>query len=350
MLSYQGNDNHNTNEACSSSTGSGLVGGVVDPSLDGGSFNPYKVTRSGLWTVPLNRPVPLRINHNSKAPSIASASKSSFWEPSATPLAQGVMLKQGPTMVMGSGSGSVTLYGKKERATRKKGKSVAAGDGKGKKESAPGVVPLLHLVPVKRLKGTLVSATSDPSTSSATCSSDENSSRRATPTTSISNSQRSEEAAATTPAAINQTKAINNKRLSGIPVFKRPSPLVATIASSLGATNSSSSSCSLSSYAVAGPSSSKVGGPGALIKSSTVLGVTTKISSAMVARGASAGGAMGNSNTAKRGSGETGGQGGGSSGSVASSVIKLKNKRSLKQPDALTALKRKKSRAKSVWH
>lgn len=180
---------------------------------------------------------------------------------------------QGPIKYVPSSSGGGTLYGKKERATRKKGKSESFA----KKESP---VPLLNLVPVKRHNADDLSAT--PSTSS----SDEG---RTTSST-------------TGKGATIPTKVMV-KRTSGIPVFKRPTPL-ATI-----------------SYAVPSTSKAAVGAP-----------IAPKIST-VSQRGAAIGSKI---------------VGVSEAASIGSTGLKIKTKRPLK-PDSLT-VKRKKSRAKSVWH
>lgn len=212
-------------------------------------------------------------------------------------------------------SGSGTIYGKKERATRKKDKTSKAPNFVLKKENP---VPLLNLVPVKRLKGALSSSTSGASDDisaipSTSCSSDEG----RTPTVTACSSQ-SDEASCSTSTLI-PTKVIMKQRASGIPVFKRPAAIV-TIAPTVAG-------CSSVSYTT--PGTSKIGG-----------GVgaqnTTKISTV--------GGGKGKKDV---GSGGMGTLGSGGSGGPAVGV-KLKTKRSLKS-DALT-VKRKKSRAKSVWH
>lgn len=183
---------------------------------------------------------------------------------------------QGPIKYVPSSSGSSgggTLYGKKERATRKKGKSESFA----KKESP---VPLLNLVPVKRHNADDLSAT--PSTSS---------------------SDEGRTTSSTTGKGATIPSKVMVKRTSGIPVFKRPTPL-ATI-----------------SYAVPSTSKAAVGAP-----------IAPKIST-VSQRGA----AIGNKIV-----------GVSEAASIGSTGLKIKTKRPLK-PDSLT-VKRKKSRAKSVWH
>lgn len=279
----------------------------------------FKENHSSLWSVPLNRAISL------KTPSLNTSNRGS--------LISARIREPGPSSSSSQvnsavGGGSGTLYGKKERAgTRKK---LLVDPSKVKKDSHP-VIPMLNLVPVKRLKGSGTSGTgltipddllSVPSTST---SSDEMS-RTPSSSSSCDNStalQSSEEALLTT---VHQTKVIN-KRLSGIPVFKRPTPLV-TIASTLDRQSSTAMTYSVAAL----PSTSKGVG---LVKSST----STKISTAAGSGIRVTSGMGGKKLNAEPGNA---GSAGGSTG------VKMKNKRSLKS-DALT-VKRKKSRAKSVWH
>lgn len=231
--------------------------------------------------------------------------------------------KFGAASTSGGSSSSTTLYGKKERATnsRKKGKSVLCDAQQAavlgfqkKKETATTTattnVPLLNLVPVKRLKGSEImdDLSAGPSTSSSSIYED----NIRTPATNMSSQT---EEASTSGSGITK---VTSRRTSGIPIFKRP--VAVTIATTLSG---------ISALSYTSPSTSKASsliGPGqSSVNSSSARGIANKKSVGTEATTASIIG------------------GGGSSG-----MVKLKNKRSLKS-DAAT-IKRKKSRAKSVWH
>lgn len=217
------------------------------------------------------------------------------------------------TIVGVGGSSSTTLYGKKERATnmRKKGKSVLCDSqqatvlGLAKKKDTATTVPLLNLVPVKRLKATgiMEDLSAGPSTSSSSISEDNN-----RPPTSTMSSQSEE--ASTSGSGITK---VNSRRTSGIPIFKRPAAVnIATTLAGVSAVSYTASPSTSKASSLIAPTPN----------SSSIRGVANKKGDAVPA---SVGG-----------------------GSSSSGMVKLKNKRSLKS-DAAT-IKRKKSRAKSVWH